>query len=137
MMRWLNALQTPIPKQKRRRKPKKTSAAVKRLRRPARGSKAFIAFWLMHIEALHASGKSAARYAAVHQLCPRKLRRLVREFERNPPAQDWRDLRHPTAHPPAPSEAHLRYELRYDPPANGPFGGGCHLYARRRLRRVV
>jgi len=111
MKRWLTALQTPLPK---RRKRLKTAAPRTKRRLPASGSAAFLAFWLMHIEAQRDSGLSVPRYAHVHLLPERTLRRVKRQFERTPPAQDWRAHHHPPARSATAEDPKIRYELRYD-----------------------
>ena len=55
LKRWLAALQTPLPKPRKR---VKKAGPKTNPRLPARGSTAFIAFWLMHIEAQCDSGLS-------------------------------------------------------------------------------
>lgn len=110
MKRWLTVLETPVP---RRRRVEKKPIKVNMTRLPATGSRAFLAFWLMHIEALRASGLPATDYANVHRLPARKLQVLRRRFALTPPVQEWRGLLHPSV-PPSAAEANLGYELRYD-----------------------
>ena len=114
LKRWLAALQTPLPKPRKR---VKKAGPKTNPRLPARGSTAFIAFWLMHIEAQRDSGLSVPRYARVHQLPERMLQRVKLRFTRTPPAQDWRELRHPVARSGTAVDAKIRYELRYDRPS--------------------
>jgi transposase-like protein len=110
MLRWIKALDTPLPK---RRRAEKKPAKVKYTRLPWLRTRAFTAFWMMHVEALRGSGLKATEYAAAHRLPPRRLRRMRGEFERTPPAQDWRELMHPRGRPGGPFRAPPRYELRY------------------------
>ena len=137
LKRWLAALQTPLPKP---RKCLKKAAPRSNRRLPARGSAAFIAFWLMHIEAQRDSGLSVPRYARVHQLPERMLQRVKLRFTRTPPAQDWRELRHPVARSGTAADARVRYELRlrYDRPSGTAvrdMPAGTETTARKPARR--
>jgi hypothetical protein len=70
------------------------------VRVPADGTIALRAFWLMHVDAHLASGLTCTEYANAHRLNVRRLRREVREFQRNPKPPDWRVLMHPSNRPP-------------------------------------
>jgi hypothetical protein len=75
-------------------------------------SKAFFAFWSMHVEAHQLSGLNATQYAEAHRLPVIKFRRLRRRFELAPLAQDWHDLFHPVTPSPRRLHATLRDKLR-------------------------
>jgi transposase-like protein len=111
MMRWIRLLELPLPK---RRKVRRKPTAAKRARIPANFSRASKSFWMMHVEALRGSGLTANGYALVHHLPERRLRKERLRFERSPPAQNWRELMHPSNREPLRSGANLRYELRHD-----------------------
>jgi transposase-like protein len=109
MVRWLKVLETPPPPPRR---VYKKQVIVNGPRLPATRSRAFFAFWSMHVEAHRLSGLNAARYAEAHRLSVIKFRRLRRRFELNPLAQNWHDLYHPVALDSSQAETNLRQQLR-------------------------
>lgn len=62
-------------------------------------TKALVAFWSMHVEALQWSGLGARDYAHVHHLSLHSLRHWRRQLDLDPPAMDWREMLHPSARP--------------------------------------
>jgi transposase-like protein len=111
MVRWLTALETP-PQPPRR--VYKKHVIVKGPRLPALRTKAFFAFWSMHVEAHRLSGLNATQYAQAQRLAVIRFRRVRRRFELNPLAQNWHDLYHPATPSPHQLDANLRDKLRDD-----------------------
>lgn len=105
----MRALETPLPKS---RKAVKKPAPATLSPVPKSRTIAFKAFWLMHSEAQHGSGLTAAQYANAHRLPVRRMRRESRAFSRAVPAQDWRDMLHPKGLHQRPVGSNLRTELR-------------------------
>ena len=62
-------------------------------------TKALVAFWSMHVEALQWSGLTARDYAHVHHLSLHSLRHWRRQLDLEPPDTDWREMLHPSARP--------------------------------------
>jgi transposase-like protein len=122
MMRWISALEVPIPK----RPPAPKKQAKKKLSAvPNPYTIAFKAFWMMHAEAQHGSGLTAVQYANAHRLPVRRMRRESRQFARVTPPQDWRDMLHPSNRPPGAYRSKIRDEIRYGlciTPAGRPSG---------------
>lgn len=117
MKRWLAAFETPLPKPRRaEKKPKE----VQYTNMPATRTRAFAAFWLMHVEAQLGSGLTATEYAWAHRLPVRRLRKLSRQFRDTPRTPDWRDLMQPSDRPRPPSTSPLRQELRQEQARGGP-----------------
>jgi transposase-like protein len=62
-------------------------------------SRALIAFWSMHVEALQWSGLTAGEYARAHHLSVDTLRHWRRQLSHDPAGFDWRESLHPSARP--------------------------------------
>ncbi len=62
-------------------------------------SKALIAFWSMHVEALNWSGLPVGQYAHVHGLSVYSLKHWRSKLDSKPPDFDWRERLHPSARP--------------------------------------
>jgi transposase-like protein len=109
MMRWIQALDVPVPKRPRpaKKQPKKKHSPM-----PAARTIAFKAFWMMHAEAQHGSGLTAVQYASAHRLPVRRMRRESRQFTSVNPPQDWREMLHPSNRAPGKYGAKLRDKLR-------------------------
>jgi transposase-like protein len=94
--RWQKALQkaaaVKLERKKRHRRSRVPHA------RSAR-SKALLAFWSMHVEALQWSGLGAQAYARAHGLSVDSLRHWRRQLAVDPPGIDWREMLHPSARP--------------------------------------
>jgi transposase-like protein len=112
MMRWIKALEIPIPE--RRAAPKKQRGKKKKKfsRMPAARTIAFKAFWMMHAEAHLESGLTAVQYANAHRLPVVRMRRESRQFALIVPPQDWRQMLHPSNRPPGSYRSKIRDELR-------------------------
>ena len=109
MMRWIRALEVPIPKP--RRAPKKQPLKPS-LNRPRPYTIAFKAFCLMHAEARLESGLTTGEYARAHRLCERTVRKYCHQLATLEPGQDWREMLHPSGHPPGRYRFRLRDKLR-------------------------
>ncbi|MEO8461003.1 MAG: transposase [Dokdonella sp.] len=109
MMRWIRALEVPIPK--RRIHPKRPPLKFA-LNRPRPYTIAFKAFCLMHAEARLESGLTVGEYARAHSLSERTVRKYTHLLAALEPTQDWREMLHPSNRPPGRYRFRLRDKLR-------------------------
>jgi transposase-like protein len=114
MMRWIKALEVPVPERRPAPKKQRRKKKQKFSRMPAARTIAFKAFWMMHAEAHRESGLTAVQYANAHRLPAVRMRRESRQFALIVPSQDWRQMLHPSNRPPGSYRSKIRDELRYD-----------------------
>jgi hypothetical protein len=93
--RWLKELEVAAAQRSERKRQRRKAGIPVSHRR----TKAVMAFWSMHVEALNWSGLRASEYAQAHGLPVDSLRRWRQELDRNPPDKDWREMLHPSVRP--------------------------------------
>jgi transposase-like protein len=110
--RWLKALEVAAAQRSERKKQRRKAGIPVSHRR----TKAVMAFWAMHVEALNWSGLRASEYAQAHGLPVDSLRRWRQELDRNPPDKDWREMLHPSARPWPKTGVELSTRTKFSPP---------------------
>jgi transposase-like protein len=110
--RWLKVLEVAAAQRSERNSRRRKGIIPASRRR----TKAAVAFWSMHVEALNWSGLTASEYARAHGLPVFPLRYWRREFDSNPPEKDWREMLHPSARPRPKSEVELSTRTKFSPP---------------------